>query len=94
MRLPLFILVALCGSAVWGQSTAAIDQLEASAHRHLADRDVASALADYQKLSELAPSNAGYQDEIGFLLAATNRASEAIPHFERATTLNPKLAEA
>ena len=94
MRLPLFILVALCGSVAWAQSSVAIDQLEMSARRHLAARDVTSALADYEKLSELAPSNAGYEDEIGFLLAATNRAPEAIPHFERATALNPKLAEA
>jgi superkiller protein 3 len=94
MRRSLFILVAFAGLALWAQSNAAIQQLEASARSHLAARDAVSAVADYEKLAQLVPQSADYQDEIGFLLAAMNRAREAVPHFERATQLNPKLARA
>jgi hypothetical protein len=47
--------------------------LEADAQRHLAAKDAGAALADYKKLAQLAPGSAAYQDQIGFLLAATNR---------------------
>src|SRR5581483_11029341 len=94
MRLLLPILVALSGSAIWAQSTVTVHELEASARRHLAARDATAALAEYQKLAQMVPQSADYQDEIGFLLAATSRTSEAVPHFERATALNPKLAQA
>lgn len=93
MRLAPLILVALSSSGLWAQ-TSSVQQLEVSARQHLAARDVAAALSDYEKLAELIPQSADYQDQIGFLLAATNRAAEAIPHFERATALNPKLAQA
>jgi tetratricopeptide (TPR) repeat protein len=81
MRRYGFVLVAFHASALWAQSDAAIAQ-------------AVGALADYQKLAQLVPQSADYQDQIGFLLAATNRSSEAIPHFKRATELNPKFAQA
>lgn len=64
------------------------------ARARLASGDAATALADYQKLASLVPTSAAYQDQIGFIFAATNRTSDAIPYFERATNLNPKLAQA
>jgi tetratricopeptide (TPR) repeat protein len=71
-----------------------VPQLESTARERLAAKDANGALAAYQKLSLLAPKSAAYQDQIGFLLAATNRSSEAIPHFQRATELDPKMAQA
>jgi superkiller protein 3 len=76
------------------QTTATVQQLEATARDRLAARDAAGALTAYEKLAELAPKSAAYQDEIGFLLAATNRSPEAIAHFQRATELDPKMAQA
>jgi tetratricopeptide (TPR) repeat protein len=71
-----------------------VADLEAQARQRLAARDAAGALADYQKLAALVPKSAVYQDQIGFILAATNRSAEAIPYFERATELDPKMAQA
>src|SRR5271155_4451918 len=68
--------------------------LEALARQQLAARDAAGALAAYEKLAGLAPKSAVYQDQIGFILAATNRSAEAIQHFQRATELDPKMAQA
>ena len=57
-----------------GDSSEAVHQLEVSARQKLDARDVAGALAAYAKLAELVPASAAYQDETGFLLAATNGA--------------------
>jgi hypothetical protein len=38
----------------------------------------------------LVPKSAEYQDQVGFLLAATNRSSEVTPHFQRAAELDHK----
>ena len=76
------------------QTSANIPQLEALAKERLAARDASRALAIYEKLAELNPASATYQDQIGFLMAATNRSPEAIPHFQRATELDPKMAQA
>ena len=91
MRLALYFFFAISAVVLCAQS---VQQLEASARAHLAARDTTAALADYQKLAQLVPNSAAYQDKIGFILAATNRAADAIPHFQRATELDPKLAEA
>jgi tetratricopeptide (TPR) repeat protein len=71
-----------------------VQQLESTARERLAAKDANGALAAYQKLAALVPKSAEYEDQIGFLLAATNRSSEAIPHFQRATELDPKMAQA
>ena len=89
--MPLLYPVA-CGALLFAQSSVA--DLEALARQRLAARDAGGALAAYQKLAALVPKSAVYQDQIGFLLAATNRSAEAIPHFQRATELDPKMAQA
>src|SRR5580658_9745773 len=71
-----------------------VDQLESTARERLAAKDANGALAAYEKLGALVPRSAAYRDQIGFLLAATNRSSQAIPHFQRATDLDPKFAPA
>ena len=79
LRLRCCTWVALCcmPSAVQAsqasQSFALVAQLEAEARQRLAARHANGALAAYQKLAGLVPNSARYQDEIGFLLAATNR---------------------
>jgi Flp pilus assembly protein TadD len=76
------------------QLSATVPQLEAEARQRLAARDASGALAAYEKLAELVPKSASYQDEVGFLLAAINRSPDAIPHFRRATELDPRMAQA
>ena len=76
------------------QPAATVQQWEASARQHLANRDANAALADYEKLAQLVPNSSVYEDEIGFLLAATNRTAQAVSHLKRATELDPKLAQA
>jgi len=82
LKLRLGILVLLVSACLNAQ---AISQLEAAAKAHLAARNANAALADYQKLAALNPKSALYEDQIGFLLAATNRVPEGIPHLQRAT---------
>src|ERR1022692_714867 len=76
------------------QTGATVPQLESTARERLAAKDANGALAAYEKLAVLAPKSAEYQDQIGFLLAATNRSSDAIPHFQKAAELDPKMAQA
>ena len=45
-----------------------IPQLEANARQRLSARDANGALAAYEKLAQLNPQSAVYQDQIGFLL--------------------------
>jgi predicted Zn-dependent protease len=71
-----------------------VQQLESTARERLTAKDANGALAAYEKLAALVPKSAEYQDQIGFLLAATNRSSDAIPHFQRATELDPKMSPA
>ena len=87
-----FSICCLLGCA--GLAAQSIQQLEAAARAHLAARNANAALDDYQRLAALNPNSASYEDEIGFLLAATNRVAEAIPHLEKATALDPKLSAA
>src|SRR5258708_17806979 len=56
--------------------------------------DAAAALRAFERASSLDPESAEVEDEIGFLLAATNRQPEAIPHFNRAVQLDPAFAPA
>src|SRR5580704_16592769 len=81
-------------AALLAAQPATIPDLEASARQRLAAHDAAGALAAYEKLAEMAPKSAVYQDQIGFLLAATNRSADAIPHFRHAIDLDPKMAQA
>jgi len=83
----------LAGSARLAADTS-IPQLEKLARQALAAKDANGALAAYRKLAQIVPGSAAYQDEIGFLLAATNRNAEAIPYFENATRLDSKMAVA
>jgi tetratricopeptide (TPR) repeat protein len=76
------------------QSSTAILQLEAAARAHLAARDAAAALADYQRLLSLNPKSAMYEDETGFWLVATNRVAAGISHLKKATELDAKLTVA
>ncbi len=92
MRLVLHVLLTCMPLAA--QSFSGVQQLEAAARQHLAARDANAALKDYEALAQLQPKSAVYQDEIGFLLAATSRSGEAVPHFERATQLDPNMAQA
>jgi tetratricopeptide (TPR) repeat protein len=71
-----------------------LQQLDSTGRERLAANDAGGALAAYEKLAALVPQSAVYQDEIGFLLAATNHSLQAIPHFQRATELDPQLAQA
>src|SRR5262245_1120619 len=56
--------------------------------------DAASALSAFERALALDPNSAEVEDEIGFLLAATNRGAEATGHFERAIALDPNWAPA
>src|SRR5260370_14941155 len=56
--------------------------------------DANAAVRAFEKAAALDPKSAEVEDEIGFLLAATNRQSEAIPHFEKAVQLDPAFAPA
>src|SRR5260221_12211579 len=56
--------------------------------------DAAAALRAFERAASLDPKSAEVEDEIGFLLAATNRQSEAIPHFNKAAQLDPAFAPA
>src|SRR5579863_8856896 len=77
-----------------GQASSSIRDLEATARQRWAAQDAAGALAAYEKLAVLVPNSAAYQDQIGFLLASTDRTADALPHFRRATELDPKMAQA
>jgi len=56
--------------------------------------DAASALHAFQQALSLDPKSAEIEDEVGFLLAAMNRRTEAITHFEKAIELDSKWAPA
>ncbi|MGH9611273.1 MAG: tetratricopeptide repeat protein, partial [Bryobacteraceae bacterium] len=88
------IVMALLALPVLAHSPASVQQLQAQARSALAARNLPEALADYQKLVQIVPRSAAYQDELGFLLAASKRTSESIEHFRRATELDPKMAQA
>ena len=80
----------LCSlAALPGQETLA--QLEAHARELKTRGDAAGSLDAWQKAAALDPKSAAIQDEIGFLLAVLNRRQEAIQHFERAVSLDPRL---
>ena len=64
-----------------------LQEVKARAAALKAKGDAAGALAAYERAAELAPQAAEIQDEIGFLMAATNRAAEAKTRFERAIQL-------
>jgi len=72
------------GVTLSGQ-TSTVQYLDATARQRLAARDANGALEAYEKLARMVPQSAAYQDEVGFLLAATNRTPEAIPYLRRAT---------
>jgi len=59
------------------------DDLARQGREFKAKGDAASALRAFERAASLDPSSAGIEDEIGFLLAALNRRSEAIPHLKR-----------
>ena len=81
----------LCSlAALPGQETLA--QLESRARELKARGDAAGSLEAWQKAAALDPKSAAIQDEIGFLLAVLNRRQEAIQHFERAVSLDPRSA--
>src|SRR5258708_13737464 len=86
----LWFFVAAVALPVLGQETLA--QLEARARELKARGDAAGSLEAWQKAAALDPKSAGIQDEIGFLLAVLNRRQEAIQHFERAISLDPRSA--
>ncbi len=90
-KLVIFLFVSASLKAQYAQN---IPQLESSARAHMSRGEVAAALADYQKLASLNPQSAVYEDQIGFIFAATNRGAEAIPHLQKATELQPKMAVA
>ncbi|MGH9583857.1 MAG: tetratricopeptide repeat protein, partial [Bryobacteraceae bacterium] len=101
--LVLFVLPALAQSPQNRQTTKAdgmphvgisIQQLESQARGAVVARNIDAAIADYQKLAQVMPHSAAFQDELGFLLAASKRTSESIEHFRRATEIDPKLATA
>src|SRR5260370_25785540 len=54
--------------------------------------DAAAALQAFEKALALDPKSPQIEDEVGFILAATNRRDEAIPNFERAVQLVPRSA--
>src|SRR5712671_1260589 len=56
--------------------------------------DAAAALRAFERALTLDPESAEIEDEVGFLLAATGRPSEAAPHFEKAVRLGPEFAPA
>src|SRR5260370_10878972 len=56
--------------------------------------DAASALHAFEQALSLDPQSAEIEDEVGFLLAAMNRASDAMPHFVRAIEIDPSFASA
>src|SRR5580704_2088541 len=96
MRRPLLVwsLWMIASLPMAGQTPATVQELDATARQRLAARDANGALEAYEKLARLVPQSAAYQDEVGFLLAATKRTKDAIPYLRRATELDPKMAQA
>jgi len=88
------VALLFCGALLFAQTPATVPDLEALARKRIAAGDGEGALAAYQKLIGLVPKSAVYQDQAGFVLAATERSTEAIPYFQRATKLDPKMAQA
>src|SRR5260370_22513369 len=86
-----WVCLFLCSlAALPAQETLA--QLESRARELKARGDAAGSLEAWQKAAALDPKSASIQDEIGFLLAVLNRRQEAIHHFERAISLDPRSA--
>src|SRR5258708_3581268 len=56
--------------------------------------DAAAALQAFEKALALDPKSPQIEDEVGFILAATNRRDEAIAHFEKAIQLDARFAPA
>src|SRR5260370_12155221 len=83
---------ALACSFLGAGETAAEWIRQGRAYKARGDAD--AALRAFEKAAALDPKSAEVEDEIGFLLAATNRQSEAIPHFEKAVQLDPAFAPA
>src|ERR687883_407433 len=86
-RLPLAVLI--CGTAL-AQSPAD----DGEARRLVAEGRASEALAAYQELAGKFPHVARYEDQIGFILAATRQTNAAIPHFERAIAIDRTFAPA
>jgi hypothetical protein len=78
MRDPLWRTIGLYVSLSLSLSAQTGPQLESTARVRLAAKDTEGALAAYEKLAALVPKSAAYQDEIGFLLAATNPCGQFI----------------
>src|SRR5579884_432215 len=90
MRTELACLALLCGCA----AAQSLPELENSARQAMRAGNAEAALSAYEQLARANPKSAAYEDQIGFLLAATKRVNEAIPHLQRATELDPKMAAA
>src|SRR5690348_7505745 len=88
-----FLAAVLASGMLIAQAQPDNSRLEAEAQRALAAGEASGALAKYEQLAKLVPRSAQYEDQIGFILAATNRTEESIPHFQRAIELDPKFAQ-
>src|SRR5438093_314355 len=83
----LFVCVLLAGAET-------AEDLARQGREFKAKGDAASALRAFERAASRDPNSAAIQDEIGFLLAALNRRTEAIPHLEKAVALDAKFAPA
>ena len=69
-------------------------QTESDAQALTHSGKIDEAIGIYSALARKSPGTPRYEDQIGFLLAATKRVSEALPHFRRATEIDPRYAPA
>src|SRR5438132_1090078 len=89
-RVPMASLRILCTVIVFVLQAGAENAADwvRQARDFKAKGDAASALRAFERANSLDPASAEIEDEIGFLLAATNRQSEAIPRFQKAVQLD------
>ena len=73
-----FLLILFGCGFVLSQNAQRLQQLESEARQALAAHNVADALTKFQEFAKLSPKTASFPDEIGFILAATNRTAEAV----------------
>lgn len=82
-----FLISIAFALAASGQTPVSVTpEMRAEANRSYQDGDWTKAAAAYEKIVELEQNNIGAQYRLGLSLLNANKASDAIPHLERAMT--------